>query len=167
MDLEKIEKLNEMKEKGIVTEEEFQTAKARILGRAPSQPIDFSNLDSKSYSMFMHFSQFCCFILPVLGWVVPLIMWLTKRDDPYIDQQGRVVVNWIISAFIYATISVALMVVLIGFLLLFALIVCAIIFTVMGALNAKDGIIRNYPLSIRFLAVEETPRAASVPVAKE
>lgn len=167
MDLEKIEKLNEMKEKGIITEEEFQKAKTQALGNTSSQSIDFSNLDSKSYSMIMHFSQFCCFILPVLGWVVPLIMWLTKRDDPYIDQQGRVVINWVISAFIYTMICVALMVVLIGFLLLFALIVCSIIFTVMGALNAKDGIIRNYPLSIRFLAIDETPRTTSVPVVKE
>lgn len=164
MDLEKIEKLNEMKEKGIITEEEFQKAKAQEFGSAPSQSIDFSNLDNKSYSMIMHFAQFSCFILPVLGWVVPLVMWLTKKDDPYIDQQGRVVFNWIVSSFIYSIICVALMVVLIGFLLILALIVCSVIFTVIGAINAKDGVIRNYPLSIRFLAVDETPRGPTMPV---
>jgi uncharacterized Tic20 family protein len=159
MDLEKIEKLNELKEKGILTEEEFQKAKAEALEtKTTGQSIDFNNMDSRSYSMIMHFAQFCCFIIPVLGWVVPLIMWLTKKDDDYIDQQGRVVLNWIISSFIYSIICIMLMVIVIGIFLIFALIICSIIFTIMGAINAKDGVIRNYPMSIRFFPVNETPR---------
>lgn len=158
MDLDKIEKLNELKEKGIITEEEFQKGKAQALGDNPPQSFDLSNMDSRNYSMIMHFSQFCCFVLPVLGWVVPLIMWLTKKDDDYIDQQGRVIFNWIISAFIYTIGCIILMVIVVGVFLLMALIVCSIIFTVMGAINAKDGVIRNYPMAIRFMAVNETPR---------
>ena len=98
----------------------------------------------------------------MLGWVVPLIMWLTKKDDDYIDQQGRVIFNWIISAFIYTIGCIILMVIVVGVFLLMALIVCSIIFTVMGAINAKDGVIRNYPMSIRFMAVNETPRTPVV-----
>ncbi|HTF85364.1 MAG TPA: DUF4870 domain-containing protein [Cellvibrio sp.] len=162
MDLDKIEKLNELKEKGIITEEEFQKGKAQALEDKPVQSFDLSNMDSRNYSMIMHFSQFCCFVLPVLGWVVPLIMWLTKKDDDYIDQQGRVIFNWIISAFIYTIGCIILMVIVVGVFLLLALVVCSIIFTVMGAINAKDGVIRNYPLAIRFLAVNETPRVTVV-----
>jgi uncharacterized Tic20 family protein len=158
MDLDKIEKLNELKEKGIITEEEFQKGKAQALEDKPVQSFDLSNMDSRNYSMIMHFSQFCCIFLPVLGWVVPLIMWLTKKDDDYIDQQGRVIFNWIISAFIYTIGCIILMVIVVGVFLLMALIVCSIIFTVMGAINAKDGVIRNYPMAIRFMAVNETPR---------
>lgn len=163
MDLDKIEKLNELKEKGIITEEEFQKGKAQALeDNKPTQSLDLGNMDSRSYSMIMHFSQFCCFVLPVLGWVVPLIMWLTKKDDDYIDQQGRVIFNWIISAFIYTIGCIILMVIVVGVFLLLTLVVCSIIFTVMGAINAKDGVIRNYPLAIRFLAVNETPRVTVV-----
>ena len=162
MDLDKIEKLNELKEKGIITEEEFQKGKAQALEDKPVQSFDLSNMDSRNYSMIMHFSQFCCFVLPVLGWVVPLIMWLTKKDDDYIDQQGRVIFNWIISAFIYTIGCIILMVIVVGVFLLMALIVCSIIFTVMGAINAKDGVIRNYPMAIRFMAVNETPRTPVV-----
>lgn len=162
MDLDKIEKLNELKEKGIITEEEFQKGKTQALEDKPVQSFDLSNMDSRNYSMIMHFSQFCCFVLPVLGWVVPLIMWLTKKDDDYIDQQGRVIFNWIISAFIYTIGCIILMVIVVGVFLLMALIVCSIIFTVMGAINAKDGVIRNYPMAIRFMAVNETPRTPVV-----
>ena len=35
MNLEQIEKLNELKEKGLITEEEFQRAKERILASEP------------------------------------------------------------------------------------------------------------------------------------
>lgn len=156
MDLEKVDKLNELKEKGAITEEEFQRAKAEAL--ASNKPWDMANMDNKTYCMMMHFAQFCSFVVPVLGWVVPLVMWLTKHEDDYIDQHGKVVANWIISAFIYFVISIILMTVLVGFLLLFALLICSIIFTILGAIQAKDGIIRNYPLSIRFFAVRETPR---------
>lgn len=163
MDLEKIEKLNELREKGIITEEEFQKGKARALEDGkPGKSVDISNMDNRSYSMIMHFSQFCCFILPVLGWVVPLVMWLTKKDDEYIDQQGRVIFNWIISAFIYSIGCIILMAIVVGVFLLLALVICSIIFTVMGAINAKDGVIRNYPMAIRFMAVNETPKTPAV-----
>lgn len=157
MDLDKLEKLNELKAQGVITEEEFQQQKERILNQ-PISPaaagLDFN--DARSYSMLLHLAQFCAFILPLLGWVVPLVMWLTRKEDAYIDQQGKVVFNWIISAVIYGFVSLLLMVVLIGIPLMIALVVCNIIFVIMGALRAKDGMIKNYPLAIRFFRVEES-----------
>jgi uncharacterized Tic20 family protein len=155
MNLDQVERLSALRDKGAITEEEYQKAKAEAL--ASNKPLDI-NMDRQTYSMIMHFAQFCSFLVPVLGWVVPLVMWMIRRDDEYIDQQGRVVANWIISAFIYTLICVALMLVLIGFLALLVLIICSIVFTIWGAIQAKDGIIRNYPLAIRFFNVNETPR---------
>jgi hypothetical protein len=160
MDLDKIEKLNELKEKGAITEEEYQKAKAEAL--QSNKSLDINNMDSRSYSMIMHFTQLCSFIVPFLGWIVPLVMWLTRREDSYIDEQGKVVANWIISAFIYSIISIILMMVVIGVFLFLALILCSVIFTIIGAIQAKDGVIRNYPLSIRFFSVNETPRTPPV-----
>jgi hypothetical protein len=156
MDLDKIEKLNELREKGALTEAEYEKAKAEAL--ASNKSLDINNMDSRSYAMIMHFTQLCSCILPLLGWVVPLVMWLTRREDAYIDEQGKVVANWIISSFIYTIISVVLMVIIIGIFMFLALIVCSIIFTIMGGIQAKDGVIRNYPLAIRFFSVNETPR---------
>ncbi|MEE2023390.1 MULTISPECIES: DUF4870 domain-containing protein [Alkalimonas] len=156
MDLDKLEKLNELKAQGVITEEEFQQQKEKILNQpaaAASAGLDFN--DVRSYSMLMHLAQLCAFILPLLGWVVPLVMWLTRKEDQYIDQQGKVVFNWIISAVIYGFVSLLLMVVLIGIPLMIALVVCNIVFAIMGALRAKDGIVKNYPLAIRFFRVEE------------
>lgn len=156
MDLDKIEKLNELREKGALTEAEYEKAKAEAL--ASNKSLDINNVDNRSYAMIMHLTQLCSCILPLLGWVVPLVMWLTRREDAYIDEQGKVVANWIISSFIYTIISVILMMIVIGFFMFLALIVCSIIFTIMGGIQAKDGVVRNYPLAIRFFAVNETPR---------
>jgi uncharacterized Tic20 family protein len=48
--------------------------------------------------------------------------------------------------------------ILVGFALLAILFVCSIVFTIMGAMDANKGVIKNYPMSIKFFEVRETPR---------
>ncbi len=165
MDLNQIEKLNELREKGLITEEEYQQAKARILGAQEKaketssstelQPRTILNTNNYDYAMAMHLTQFCSWLIPLLGLVVPLIMWQSKKDDPYVDEQGKVVMNWLFSSLIYAVVSVILCFVLIGFVLLAILFICSVVFTIMGAIDANKGIIKNYPLTIKFFNVQE------------
>ncbi|WP_041522226.1 DUF4870 domain-containing protein [Gilvimarinus agarilyticus] len=155
MDLDKIEKLNELKEKGLISDEEYAEAKAKALGSnsaAKSDPV--GDMDNRTYSMLLHFSQLCGFVVPICGWIAPLILWIIKREDPYIDQQGKVVFNWIISSFIYFVVCVILMMIVVGVFLMVALGVVSIIFIIIGAIRAKDGVIQNYPMSISFFRVE-------------
>ncbi len=154
MDPDKIAKLNELKEKGVITEEEFQQGKRKILGES-SLSDAASNMDSKTYSMLMHFSQFCTFVLPLIGLIVPIAMWMIKKDDPYVDEQGKVVANWIISSLIYCVISSILTIIVIGVFMLIALVICSIIFIIMGAIRANDGVVKNYPLAIPFFKIKE------------
>ncbi len=108
--------------------------------------------EEKQYAMFLHLSQFAGLIIPGLGWVLPLVLWLVKRDtSAYIDKNGKVVMNWILSSLIYAIVGSILIVLLIGIPLLVALVICSTIFTILGAIKARDGVIWSYPLSIHFL----------------
>lgn len=157
MDLNKLEKLHELREKGAISEEEFARVKAKLLNEQSVFDGMTGNIDSRNYSMLMHFAQLLCFVLPVFGWAVPLAMWLIKKDDEYIDQQGRIVCNWILSSLLYTLIGIVLAFILIGFLWLFALFILSIIFIIMGGIRAKDGEIRNYPMSIPFLTVRPIP----------
>lgn len=155
MDLDQIEKLNDLRQKGLITEEEYQQAKARILGepqRLPANP-QTNNYD---YAMVLHLTQLCSWLFPFLGIIVPLIMWQSKKDDFYVDQQGKVVMNWLCSSIIYAIVSIILCFVLIGIPMLILLVICSVVFTVMGALDANKGIIKNYPATIKFFDVQET-----------
>lgn len=157
MDLDKLEKLNALKEKGVITEQEFAEQKQKIL----HQPhTSFQQLldNSYNYSMLMHLAQFFALALPFLGWTAPLVMWMIKNEDEFIDQQGKVIFNWILSVLVYLLVALLLTVILIGFPMLLALFICSIVFTIMGALKAKEGIVKNYPLSIRFFRVEESEK---------
>jgi len=69
--------------------------------------------------------------------------------------------NWVFSSLIYAVISLLLCFILIGIPMLAALAICSIVFTIMGAMDANKGVIKNYPLTIKFFDVKETPRVIS------
>lgn len=100
--------------------------------------------------MFIHLSLLLGLVFPIVGLIVPLVLWLSKKDNHYIDQHGRTVANWLISYSIYAFVSFLLAFVLIGVPMLIALAVCHVIFAILGGLKAKDGVLWHYPLSIKF-----------------
>ena len=94
------------------------------------------------------------YIIPFAGFIAPLVMWLIKKDESaYIDAHGKVVFNWIISAFIWGIIGFILVFIGIGILILIALAICHIVFAIVGAIRANDGVIQNYPLTIKFFNV--------------
>lgn len=167
MDLDQIEKLNDLKQKGLISEEEYQQAKERILGaqpqRAASSPLQQTIMQTNNYdyAMVLHLTQFCSWLFPFLGLIVPLIMWQSKKEDAYVDEQGKVVMNWVFSSLIYFLVSALLCLIVVGFFLIAILFVCSIVFTIMGAINANKGVIKNYPMVIKFFDVHETP---TVPV---
>lgn len=154
MELENIEKLEELRKKGLITEEEFQQAKTKALGSQPPAVKDPTSMDSPSYAMLMHLTQFTSFLVPFFGWIVPLALWMVRKDDPYVDNHGKVIFNWVISSFIYFVVCFILLVIVIGAFLMVALFICSIIFTILGAINAKNGVTRNYPLAIAFFSVD-------------
>ncbi|MDO8343957.1 MAG: DUF4870 domain-containing protein [Cellvibrio sp.] len=169
MDLDQIEKLNDLKQKGLISEEEYQQAKERILGAQPQQgapaqqPHTIMQTNNFDYAMVLHLTQFCSWLFPFLGLIVPLIMWQSKKEDPYVDEQGKVVMNWVFSSLIYFLVSVILCFIVVGFFLIAILFVCSIVFTIMGAMDANKGVIKNYPMSIKFFDVKETPRVPVIP----
>jgi len=162
MDLDQIEKLNDLKLRGLISEEEYQQAKERILGASTTSAQSVANMSNYDYAMVLHLTQLCLFFLPLVGILIPLVMWQTRKEDPYVDQQGRVVMNWVFSWLIYTAIGFVLIFILIGFVLLPLLAICAIVFIIMGAMDANKGVIKNYPLAIKFFDVRETPRAPVV-----
>ena len=70
---------------------------------------------------------------------------------PGLDAHGKMVANWMISAAIYVFVSFILMLVLVGFLTLFAVAIMGIVFPIIGAVKANNGELWEYPLTIKFL----------------
>lgn len=108
--------------------------------------------EAKTWAMVLHLSVFASYILPILGIVAPIVIWQVKKAEiPELDTHGRIVTNWIISSHIYVAICFLLMAVLIGLPLLFVLAAMGIIFPIIGAVKANNGIAWKYPLSIPIL----------------
>ena len=115
-------------------------------------PMSLQTPEQKQMGLFLHLSQFANVIFFPLGIIAPLVIWQTQKDKmPALEAHGKMVMNWMISATIYAFASFILMFVLIGFLTILAVALMGIVFPIIGAIKANNGELWEYPLTIKFL----------------
>jgi len=82
----------------------------------------------------------------------PVIVWLAKRhDSPEIDAHGKESLNFQISMLLYTAIAAVFCLVLIGFLVLPILWVLNAVFVIVASIQASDGKLYRYPMTIRFI----------------
>lgn len=113
----------------------------------PALPYSSVTQDEKTLGIVMH--VLCLVGFPILG---PLIVWLVKKDQSsYIDLQGRELLNFQLSFLVYGFLSFLLCFVLIGIPLLIAVGVATVVLTIIGIVNASEGRIYRFPLTIRLL----------------
>jgi len=86
----------------------------------------------------------------VTGFLGPLILLFIVKDNSDLAH-CKTALNWQLTFMIYIVVSIILVFVFIGILLLFILPVVNIVFCVMGAVKAKEGILWQYPLTIPFV----------------
>ncbi len=85
------------------------------------------------------------------AFIGPLVIWLIKKDDSsFIDFHGKEYLNFLISYIIYGAVSSLLMLVLIGFILAPLVGVLALIFTIIAAIRAYEGVEYKIPTVIHF-----------------
>ena len=103
--------------------------------------------------MLCHASALSGIFLHVLGHVFgPLCIWLLKRNEsPEIDAHGKESLNFQLSMLIYNVIAAILILVLIGIPLLILLYVLNIVFVIVASIQAGDGKLYRYPMTIRFI----------------
>ncbi len=116
----------------------------------------YTNLPDKEARMWAtvcHLAAFGAFLLPFFGnIIIPLIVWLLKREShPFVDDQGREALNFQITITLLVFVGVLLCFVLIGFLLLPALGIYAVIMTIIAAIRANEGVAYRYPFTLRLL----------------
>lgn len=103
--------------------------------------------------MLMHLSQLLDFITGVGGLIVPLIIWLVKRDEIYaLDKHGKAVINFQLSMLLLGIIAIPLVLLLgLGIIILLAIPFIIGIFAILNAIKASNGEHPYYPLTIEFL----------------
>ena len=81
-----------------------------------------------------------------------MIVWLAKRSDsPEIDEHGKESLNFQISMLIYNVIAGLLCLVLIGFVILFILHILNLVLVIVASIQASEGKLYRYPITIRLI----------------
>ena len=138
-----------------------------------SEP-DIFGMKSNSYCMLLHLSQLLVLVIPPLGLACPIVFWIIAKDrSAQVNQQGKIIANWLLSLLIYCTISIACSVclfvatviaaVLSGLAvgmglffhfctlsIVFVFMILMVVFSIIGAVKANEGAVWKYPLSIAF-----------------
>lgn len=157
MKYEDLKTLDELRAKGSITEEEYQREKAKILNEPENQfsataKKPLFGMEENVYLLLMHLSQFAGFLLPGLGFIAPIVLWITNKDvNANVDLHGKNIMNFMISYLIYGTVSAILIILLIGIPLLVILGIMVFVFPIIAAIKANNLEYWKYPLTIQFL----------------
>ncbi len=160
--IDELERLSILKEKGAISDQEYQEFKTALLENKQQtdnkeiKAINKKISDEKLWCTFIHLSQLCSFLIPFSGFIIPIVIWQIKKgESEFININGIIVANWIISKVIYYAIFIFLCFVFIGIPLIWGLAMLSIIFPIIGAIKSNSGEIWRYPLSINFIKIEE------------
>ncbi len=107
--------------------------------------------DARNWATLSHISAFVMFFgIPAL--VGPLVMWLLRRDDPYIDHHAKEALNFNISFMIYGLVAAFLILFLVGLLLLPAVLVTWFVLVIVAAVKTAAGEHYRYPFTLRLVS---------------
>lgn len=119
----------------------------------PTPPAAASEKDERLWAMLAHLTSFAGHLIPFGHIGGPLLIWLLKKDTmPLVNDQGKEALNFQITmtlAFIVAGLSLF---VLIGFILLPAVWLFDVIFTIVAAVKANEGVAYRYPFCLRLVS---------------
>jgi uncharacterized Tic20 family protein len=101
-----------------------------------------------------HASALAGFLVPWAGHIVgPLVVWLAKRaDSSEADAHGKESINFQLSMLIWNALAGILCLILIGIPMLIVLHILNVIFVIVASIQASEGKLYRYPLTIRLIS---------------
>ena len=113
------------------------------------------NRDEKNLAVMSHLLPLLGFVFPGMSILVPLLIWLFKRDSsPYIEHHARESLNFQITVALIVAVWIVLKIMLVGLLLLPlvpVIVILVLILMIRAALKAGDGGHYLYPFSLRLV----------------
>lgn len=101
---------------------------------------------------WMHLSQLLNLITGLGGFIAPLLIWVLKKDEVKdVDYEGKEIINFQISMFLYTIASAVLILFLVGFVFLGFVLIVAVVTPILQATKSKANEQVRYPLTIRFI----------------
>ncbi len=106
--------------------------------------------EERTLAALTHLSGLAGYVIPLGGAIVPIIIWLTKKDSPIVSSLAKqalllnVVVFLLFAASVVLWITIILIPLVVAFWLLLGL--AAIALPIVGAIRAWDGRYYKYPV---------------------
>ena len=111
--------------------------------------------DEHNLAMLAHLLALLGFVIPGMNILVPLLIWLIKRDESnYVAHHSRESLNFQITLTLLVAIWIALKLAIIGLFLLPlvpVIVVTALILMIRAALKASAGDYYRYPFCLRLV----------------
>lgn len=110
-------------------------------------PVSSSG-DDNTLALLVHLSGI------LLGFVVPLIVWLVNKDNPnkaFLNDQSKEALNFQLTLLGVYIIGTILTIILIGALINFAAWIACIVLSIMAGLAAQKGEYYRYPFAVRLI----------------
>lgn len=109
--------------------------------------------EDKTLLMLTHLSQLLDLITGFGGFIVPLVLWLIKKDEVWaMDEHGKAILNFQMSMFIYGIICIPLTLLFgLGALGIAIIGILCVVFPILNAIKVNNGEAPSYPLSIQII----------------
>lgn len=106
--------------------------------------------EERGLATMTHLSGLAGYIIPFGGVLVPIIIWMVKKDSPIISAIARqaILLNVVVFCLIIASVVAMLTVILIPFSILAIVVfgLAAIAVPIVGAVKASSGLYYRYPV---------------------
>lgn len=120
--------------------------------------------DERQWAMFAHLSALIGGLL-TSGWagslgffIGPLVIWLAKKDTmPFVDDQGKEALNFAITVSLVCVLLLMMTVMTLGIgalltiPLLMAIGIGSLVFVILAAIKAHEGVRYRYPVTLRLV----------------
>jgi uncharacterized Tic20 family protein len=130
---------------------------------SPTPPLQPDEVRQRTWNMWCHLSALSGLLVPFGNFLGPLLVWqIRKHELPGVEAHARAALNFQITLFLAGLAGIALAFVSVFFclgflfvplivLLLAALSIAALVFTVIAGIQANDGREYHYPWSLKLL----------------
>jgi uncharacterized protein len=113
---------------------------------------DRPSKDARLWAMIAHLSAFAGYVIPFGNFIGPLVIWQVKKDEhPFAGEQGKEALNFQITVTLAILVCIPLMFVCIGIPLAMAVGVADLVFIIIAAIKANEGVAYRYPFTLRLV----------------
>lgn len=108
--------------------------------------------EERNWAVILHLSVLAGVVIPWAGFVIPFGIWLIKKQDsPFIDRQGKEVINFLITASLVGLIGIVLSIIAIGIVIIMVLVVAVFLLSILSAIKVSEGEDYRYPFILRLI----------------